>query len=74
MLVRSGWETVRRFDVTDVHRQSLADLVDELDASDALKRAIGEDAVAEAVRQRREQIAVIDEGSMRRESWLVRAR
>lgn len=73
IIARTGWEISDRFDVTDDHRESLRKLVEACKTNAAMSDAIGTDAVEQTSRHRREQIAVIDAGLMKRDVYVVRA-
>ena len=73
ILDHTGWEISDRFDVTDDHLESLRKLVEACETNAAMSEAIGTDAVEHTSRHRREQIAVIDAGLMKRDVYVVRA-
>jgi len=71
LLSQSGWQLVERVDVTGEHKRSLSSLVDAFHQSDDLVAELGQDAVREASKRRREQIAAIDAGLLCREMFLA---
>jgi SAM-dependent methyltransferase len=73
LLVDSGWQLVKRSDVTSDHRKSLSALVKAFDESVELSEALGHEAVNESRKGRQEQIAVLDAGLLVREIFLVAA-
>ena len=72
-LADSGWQLVKRSDVTSDHRKSLSALVKAFDESAELPKALGHEAVNESRKGRQEQIAVLDAGLLVREIFLVAA-
>ena len=71
MLAQTEWRIVNRIYVTDAHRESLSALLNGMNGSEELLRALGDDVIRDAKNRRQEQIDAIDAGLMVREIYEV---
>lgn len=74
LIKESGWQLIKRQDVTHDHAKSLRILVDHMTLrAEEMAKAIGGDELREQKQRRQDQIAAIEQGLLRREIFLARA-